>query len=71
MLLNLVLVKSHMTQYRILQSTAKTETPMRLKRVCIADTQTDFQANILYVVMAEDLPLKVPECDHLSLITTG
>ena len=71
MLLNLVLVKSHMTQYRILQSTAKKETPMRLKRVCIADTQTDFQANILYVVMAEDLPLKVPECDHLSLITIG
>lgn len=46
MLLNLVLVKSHMTQYRILQSTAKKETPMRLKRVCIADTQTDFQADM-------------------------
>lgn len=71
MLLNLVLVKSRLGQYRILQSTAKKETPMRLKRVCIADAQTDFQDNILYVVMAEDLPLKVPECPHLSLITIG
>lgn len=71
MLLNLVLVKSRLEDYRILQSTAKKETPLRLKRVLIADTHTIFQEDLLYIVMAEDLPLKMPECSHLSLITIG
>lgn len=70
MLLNLLLIQSKMQDCKILQCTAKKETPLTLKRVQKAAADTKYEESILYIVPAEELPLAVPD-GRLSLITIG